>query len=324
VSHVINCAGSEVGNYFEGTGIKYLTFRWSDEDRSHFYESRKETVLSVVRAIDEAKAGLTSVLVHSAKSYTRSSCVLAAFFMYRFHWSLYKTFEYLNWRKPDLEIKSSFFRQLTALEAYYTKAGVVLYSSWDQLNSDPLLAEEEIVIANTFANSAKPKCQLHKPRPADRRQRIVWRDSDPRKSELASVSDKHFTELVYHSRSVPPPSILKGVSRDPERPADRLKSSRRPQSSHQAKGSRERIETKPEPKAELRESTVNTSFRGKRPESSKKASVPRKISTADERERNSLLRLGMPPRESRARRDKDLQRNDVIRQPIKVITPVMR
>lgn len=32
VSHIINCAGLHIRNYWESIGVKYLTFEWVDQD----------------------------------------------------------------------------------------------------------------------------------------------------------------------------------------------------------------------------------------------------------------------------------------------------
>ena len=37
-------------------------------------------------------------------------------FMKKYKWCLYKTLEFLNSRRPDLEIRATFFQQLTSLE----------------------------------------------------------------------------------------------------------------------------------------------------------------------------------------------------------------
>jgi hypothetical protein len=52
--------------------------------------------------------------------------------MKKYKWKLYKTLEFLNSRRPDLEIRASFFHQLTQLEAKLLKTGQGAFSSsWD-------------------------------------------------------------------------------------------------------------------------------------------------------------------------------------------------
>ena len=62
--------------------------------------------------------------------------------------------EYLNSRRPDLEIRASFFHQLNDLEARLSRAGLgAKTSNWNETNENSLMDGEEIVIRNTFLNS---------------------------------------------------------------------------------------------------------------------------------------------------------------------------
>ena len=73
---------------------------------------------------------------------------------FRYRWSLYKTLEYLNSRRPDLEIRASFFHQLNDLEARLSKSGLgAKTSNWNETSENSLIDGEEIVIRNTFLNS---------------------------------------------------------------------------------------------------------------------------------------------------------------------------
>jgi len=52
--------------------------------------------------------------------------------MRKYKWKLYKTLEFLNTRRPDLEIRASFYHQLTQLENRLSKRGDgALSSSWN-------------------------------------------------------------------------------------------------------------------------------------------------------------------------------------------------
>ena len=77
--------------------------------------------------------------------------------MRKFRWTLYKTLEFLHSRRPDLEIRASFFSQMNKLETRITSKGGILYNSWDDLNEDQVLREEELIIRNTFLNSKQNK-----------------------------------------------------------------------------------------------------------------------------------------------------------------------
>ena len=49
-----------------------------------------------------------SVLVHSVRGQSRSSSVICSYIMRKYRWSLLKTLEFLNSRRPDLEIRATF------------------------------------------------------------------------------------------------------------------------------------------------------------------------------------------------------------------------
>jgi len=45
-----------------------------------------------------------SCLIHSERGQSRCSCLVAAYLIKKYKWSLYKSLEFLNSRRPDLEI----------------------------------------------------------------------------------------------------------------------------------------------------------------------------------------------------------------------------
>ena len=73
---------------------------------------------------------------------------------FRYRWSLYKTLEYLNYRRSDLEIRASFFHRLNDLETSLSKSGLgSKTSNWNETGENSLIDGEEIVSRNTFLNS---------------------------------------------------------------------------------------------------------------------------------------------------------------------------
>ena len=62
----------------------------------------------IVRFIDEAIENFgTSVLIHSVRGQNRSSVVAILYFMEKYRWSLMKTLEFINSRRPDLELRAN-------------------------------------------------------------------------------------------------------------------------------------------------------------------------------------------------------------------------
>ncbi|CAD8184104.1 unnamed protein product [Paramecium pentaurelia] len=156
VTHIINCSGTEVQNKWNTMNIKYLTFNWLEQDNEVLFDEKNENVNKIYAFIEECFQQGESCLVHSLRGQSRACCVLAAYFMKKYSWTLYKTLEYLNSRRPDLEIRASFFYQLNALESKMNKSGPKRTASWNELTQDeknPQQLQEELIIRNTFLNS---------------------------------------------------------------------------------------------------------------------------------------------------------------------------
>ena len=88
-----------------------------DDDTQILFDSENVITEKIFDFVEEALQNGESCLVHSVWAQGRSAVALAAFFMRKYKWSLYKTLEFLNSRRPDLEIKASFIWHLS----YYEK-----------------------------------------------------------------------------------------------------------------------------------------------------------------------------------------------------------
>jgi hypothetical protein len=153
VAHIINAAGRQMPNHWESIGINYLTLNWIETDNQILFDAKDEIINELFRFIDNALLKGESVLVQSVKGQNRSCCVLAAFFIKKYRWTLYKTLEFLHSRKPTLEIRASFFNQLIALENKLTKNGQGPKTyNWTDV-SDKNAESDELILTNTFLNS---------------------------------------------------------------------------------------------------------------------------------------------------------------------------
>lgn len=97
VTHIINCAGKQIPNYWETVGVAYLTYDWMDSENQVFvyfllflillkivFDNKGEVVNEIFAFIEDAVKLGEGVLVHSLKGQSRSCCVLTAYFMKRF------------------------------------------------------------------------------------------------------------------------------------------------------------------------------------------------------------------------------------------------
>lgn len=128
VTHVVNCASREVPNHWEAIGVTYLNLQWQDRDNQIIFVQNEEE--RIFEFIESAVAKAESVLVHSLRGQTRASCAITCYIMRKYRWSLLKTLEYLNSRRPELEIRATYIQQLSSLEARLKFSTPAITSKW--------------------------------------------------------------------------------------------------------------------------------------------------------------------------------------------------
>lgn len=74
------------------------------------FDQQDKTTNEIFNFINDAMKKYESVLVHSVRGQSRASCVIASYMMRNYRWSLLKTLEFLNSRRPDLEIRATFIK----------------------------------------------------------------------------------------------------------------------------------------------------------------------------------------------------------------------
>ena len=101
------------------------------------FDAQDQTTNQVFEFIEDALNKAESVLVHSVRGQSRSSCVIASYIMRKYKWSLLKTLEFLNSRRPDLEIRATFIHQLSAYENRLYKNGCgPKTSKWSEVSDE--------------------------------------------------------------------------------------------------------------------------------------------------------------------------------------------
>eukprot|EP00357_Protocruzia_adherens_P032800 CAMPEP_0114973418 /NCGR_PEP_ID=MMETSP0216-20121206/941_1 /TAXON_ID=223996 /ORGANISM="Protocruzia adherens, Strain Boccale" /LENGTH=607 /DNA_ID=CAMNT_0002333903 /DNA_START=99 /DNA_END=1920 /DNA_ORIENTATION=+ len=155
VTHIINCAARQIPNHWEPIGVNYLSYYWFDNDSQIILDAKDQVGLEVFRFIESATANGESCLVHSVRGQNRTCTVLAAYLMRKYKWTLLKTLEFLNSRRPDMEIRPSFVNQLANYESRLAKTGNGAKSArWLDLADDSNhLESEEMLLRNTYLNS---------------------------------------------------------------------------------------------------------------------------------------------------------------------------
>jgi len=219
VTHIINCAGKQIPNYWETVGVAYLTYDWMDSENQIVFDNKGEVVNEIFAFIEDAVKLGEGVLVHSLKGQSRSCCVLTAYFMKRYRWSLYKTLEFLTSRRSDLEIRTSFYHQLLNLESrLFQQVEGHVTVNWFEVGQEN--DGEELLLRNTFLNarSAPFDEALVNPQlgPDNRPRKLNWGDERPTsKGALASYFTKENSAANRLSKSLSysVKSILKGSNK---------------------------------------------------------------------------------------------------------------
>jgi protein-tyrosine phosphatase len=153
VGRVVNCCAGEVANQWESMGIKYLAYHWEDTGSQTILDKGDFVVNDVFDFIEKALAAEEGVLIHSLLGQQRSCCILAAYLMKKFTWSLKKTKEYLKYRELGIELKMGFLQQLQSFEKRLLAEckATELSQSWSN-DGDVVLNAGEVLLMNTFLN----------------------------------------------------------------------------------------------------------------------------------------------------------------------------
>lgn len=111
--------------------------------------------------------------------------------MSRYRWSLLKTLEFLNSRRPDLEIRATFIHQLTAYENRLVSQGIgPKTSKWTEVHDKTNKFEnEELLLRNTYLNAqmgpfADFSATANEP---GKQVKIKWVDTDSKQKILLAT-----------------------------------------------------------------------------------------------------------------------------------------
>ena len=112
--------------------------------------------VEILNFVEEAASEQYGVLVHSIRGQSRACCVMCIFLMNKFNWSLLKALEFINYRRPNLEIRASFLQQLSNWQQRRIKRGNPRCSeTWDEVPEPfgSLIKNEEAILRNTYINA---------------------------------------------------------------------------------------------------------------------------------------------------------------------------
>lgn len=255
VTGIVNCSGRHVPNHYDSIGVQYLTYFWMDNDSQTILDSMDVNIGEIVGFIEELLTRGESVLIHSVRGQSRSGCVLAAYMMRKYSWTFVKTMEFLRSRRPDLNIKHSFEKQLRDYQSRLQNVNKQrLTHDWNGLplgcNANPLECEE-FLLRNTYLNSQMAQNDFL-PAPFvskdGQSQSIVWADDEgDEKSVLENIHNTMGTKRplsLTKNHGGEMKSILKKkrISGGNENQENRIDRAERERERERAERDRERVE----------------------------------------------------------------------------------
>lgn len=145
--------------------------------------------------------------------------------MRKFRWSIMKTLEFLNSRRPDLEMRPSFLRQLQMYEGRLIARGLGPKSQrWTELSDNVTyhLENDEVILRNTYMNSqCGPMVPIDNSQNHLKIDKLQWRDIATNNTKLLCEENQDKDDLVnlqnppkqmnhYTKSNLNLPSKLKG------------------------------------------------------------------------------------------------------------------
>jgi hypothetical protein len=86
ITRIINCAGREIPNAWERSGVRYLTFYWPEAGNCIIFDDTNSVLDDLYAFIEEALDVADSVLIHSTDGQSRACFCAAVFFMLKYKW----------------------------------------------------------------------------------------------------------------------------------------------------------------------------------------------------------------------------------------------
>lgn len=155
---------------------------------------------------------------------------MCIYLMSKFNWSLLKALEFINYRRPNLEIRASFLQQLANWQQRRLKKGSPSCSeTWDAIPNafSSLVKNEEAVLRNTYINAQlilqdDDKLLIDDVDTQDRlewnkgKKRITWSETEPKKPVIdeSSFEEAPVVKVIVHRLQFTGKSIMKKAAED--------------------------------------------------------------------------------------------------------------
>eukprot|EP00796_Vickermania_ingenoplastis_P009993 gene9993-6975_t len=173
ITHVLNCAGDEIPNYFEGDGeFRYLSFPWCDNSmpggsssaseaarKSVMFDPENNNLKATIAFIDDAVAGGECVMVHSRLGVSRAPALLAGYLVVKYGWRPCNALNFLRRAHPTMAIQPQFLSQVHALAMRFPVHADVFDEAVDEAQFG--LDNDQWMLRNTLLNCLPHQEQEH-------------------------------------------------------------------------------------------------------------------------------------------------------------------
>ena len=113
--YIVNCT-SEIPNYFEEYGLKYLKLKCARNKLHRLWEMNNLTKLEKVSAfIKKAQKSSVCCLIHSYDGNNRSLVMLSGYLMCKYKWTVSKTLEFIRSKNVFIGLSEYYIQQLELL-----------------------------------------------------------------------------------------------------------------------------------------------------------------------------------------------------------------
>ena len=130
-----------------------MDLAWTESNSDEIFKMFERYLPVVEEFIEKAESKCESVLVFCSNGQNRALCIVVTLLMKRFRWSFYKTLEFLDSKRSNLEINKNYFSSLKQTCEKFEKSNKVTQNWSTSGLAESKFVEEEMIISNTFANS---------------------------------------------------------------------------------------------------------------------------------------------------------------------------
>ena len=154
ITYIINCNSKENPFLPKNRQIFQKDLKWVKNDATKIFIIFSKILPEIEKILNQVEKKYESILIFCDSGENRSFSIMVCFLMKRYNWSLYKAIQYIDNKKPKIEIKKSFYKSLIETARNFEEKKN-LSKNWTKNDffSELEFREEEKILRNTFLNS---------------------------------------------------------------------------------------------------------------------------------------------------------------------------